>query len=214
MTDILSAQQVGIVNYGAGNLRSVANAFRAIGANTTLITQPSQLEGVTHLILPGQGEFGDCATKLKESGLFSAILEWIAEDKPFLGICVGYQLLFEGSDESPDTPGLGILKGRVKRFSNHGLKVPHMGWNAIHPSKANSPIWNNLEASPYFYYVHSFFPEALESDNVACTTTYGDTFHSAISRGNLFATQFHPEKSQDAGLQLLRNFINLTSRPL
>ncbi len=211
MKDTLFAAKVGIVNYGAGNLKSVENAFKAIGVQAKLITTPSELETLTHLVLPGQGEFGDCASKLKESGFFPAILEWIAADKPFLGICVGYQLLFEGSDESPDTPGLGVFRGQVKRFSQTNLKVPHMGWNAIKASQPSDPIWQGLEPNPYFYYVHSYYPEAMDETHIACTTQYGDTFHGAVKRGRLFATQFHPEKSQDAGLQLLRNFILTTS---
>lgn len=211
MTTPVSVHKVGVVDYGAGNLRSVVNAFRAIDAEAILIDSPDQLNDITHLVLPGQGEFGDCATKLRDSGLFSAILEWISADKPFLGICVGYQLLFEGSDESPQTPGLGVFKGQVKRFADNGLKVPHMGWNAVKPSNPDSPIWNHLDQEPYFYYVHSFFPQIADPKNIACTTTYGEEFHGAVFQGNLLATQFHPEKSQDAGLQLLRNFLHLTS---
>ena len=200
---------VGIVDYGAGNLRSVVNAFTAIGANAGLINSPEQLEGLTHLVLPGQGEFGDCATKLRQSGLFDCLLSWIQEDRPFLGICVGYQLLFEGSDESPEIPGLGVFQGRVRHFGDHGLKVPHMGWNSIQPTQPDANIWQGLEPSPYFYYVHSFFPKVADPSILAASSHYGETFHCAVTRGNLLATQFHPEKSQDAGLQLLKNFLSI-----
>ena len=202
--------KIGIIDYQAGNLQSVANAFKAIGADACIIDSPDEVAGLTHLVLPGQGEFGDCARKLKQAGMFDVIKKWIADDKPFLGICVGYQLLFEGSDESPETKGLGILKGRCKRFAKSKLKVPHMGWNAVTPQDPDHPMWNELGDQPYFYYVHSFFPECLESDVLAGTSTYGETFHGAVTRGRMIATQFHPEKSQNAGLQLLKNFISLT----
>jgi len=201
--------KVAIIDYEAGNLQSVLNAFHAIGADAELITSPNQLDGITHLVLPGQGEFGDCAAKLKKAGMFDVIKSWIADDKPFLGICVGYQLLFEGSDESPEAEGLGIFKGRVKRFAESELKVPHMGWNAVHPAQPDHPMWQGMSDEPYFYYVHSYFPECQQDGVVACTTEYGETFHGAVAQGKMIATQFHPEKSQHAGLQLLKNFLSL-----
>ena len=139
------------------------------------------------------------------------IKDWIAADKPFLGICVGYQLLFEGSEESPAAKGLGIFKGKnVKFTAEAGLKIPHMGWNGVTPQNSNLSMWNGMSEEPYFYYVHSYFPQAEEADCVACVTTYGNqTFNGAVTRGNLIATQFHPEKSQHAGLQLLKNFLAL-----
>lgn len=202
---------IGIIDYGAGNLQSVLNAFHAIGASAELISQPDQLSTLTHLVLPGQGEFGDCATKLAATGMTQAILDWIDADKPFLGICVGYQLLFDGSEESPQAKGLGVFPGRNRKFSPEDrLKIPHMGWNAVIPTTPGHPIWQGMSDEPYFYYVHSFFPQAEDPSCVACTTTYGNQqFHAAVSRGRLFATQFHPEKSQHAGLQLLRNFVAL-----
>ena len=201
--------KVAIIDYEAGNLQSVLNAFHAVGADANLITSPSELEGVTHLVLPGQGEFGDCAAKLKKAGMFDVIKSWIADDKPFLGICVGYQLLFEGSDESPEAEGLGIFKGRVKRFTESELKVPHMGWNAVKPTHPEHPMWQEMSSEPYFYYVHSFFPECEQEDVIACTTEYGEVFHGAVAKGKMIATQFHPEKSQHAGLQLIKNFLTL-----
>ncbi|MFT6793842.1 MAG: glutamine amidotransferase [Rubritalea sp.] len=206
--------KVGIIDYGAGNLHSVHNAFIAIGADATIITSPSELRNITHLVLPGQGEFGDCSRKLQQAGMFDIIHQWISDDKPFLGICVGYQLLFEGSDESPDTAGLGIFKGTVVKFKPEpGLKIPHMGWNIVRPTQPEHPMWEHLiqqQEAPYFYYVHSYYPALANPEESACTTTHGSqTFHGAITKGKLFATQFHPEKSQHAGLQLLRNFCAL-----
>ncbi len=206
--------KVGIIDYGAGNLHSVHNAFIAIGADAAIISSPTELADITHLVLPGQGEFGDCSQKLKNAGMFDIIRQWISNDKPFLGICVGYQLLFQGSDESPDAEGLGIFDGKVIKFkSEPGLKIPHMGWNIVQPTEPDHPMWKDLikhGESPYFYYVHSYFPSPANPEEAACTTTYGSQlFHGAITKGKLFATQFHPEKSQHAGLQLLKNFCLL-----
>lgn len=199
---------IGIIDYGAGNLQSVLNAFLSIGADAKLITSPAEMADLTHLVLPGQGEFGDCARKLAAAGMIEEIKQWIHADRPFLGICVGYQLLFEGSEESPETPGLGIFKGlNVKFTAEPGLKIPHMGWNSVTPSEPSHTIWSGMDAEPYFYYVHSYFPRSTDESIVACRTTYGtQTFHGAVTSGRLIATQFHPEKSQHAGLQLLRNF--------
>lgn len=203
--------KVGIIDYGAGNLQSVRNAFLSIGVEAALITSTAELEGITHLVLPGQGEFGDCSRKLQAAGMFESIQKWIAEDKPFLGICVGYQLLFEGSVESPEAEGLGIFKGQVVKFAQEPeIKIPHMGWNVVAPTDATHPMWNGLPDAPHFYYVHSYFPALANPEEGACTTTHGtQTFHGAVAKGNLFATQFHPEKSQHAGLQLLKNFAAL-----
>lgn len=203
--------KVGIIDYGAGNLQSVLNAFQALGAEAHLITTPTELADLTHLVLPGQGEFGDCSRKLEASGMTQPIKDWITADKPFLGICVGYQLLFEGSEESPSSLGLGIFKGQNVKFqAEDGLKIPHMGWNGVTPQNPEVKMWDGMSEEPYFYYVHSYFPKAEEAEVVACVTTYGkQTFHGAVTRGNLIATQFHPEKSQHAGLQLLKNFLAL-----
>ena len=203
--------KVGIVDYGRGNIRSVENAFLAIGADTVLITSPEQLQDITHLVLPGQGEFGDCAANLKKQGMFEAIREWTAEDKPYLGICVGYQLIFEKSDESPSAEGLALLPGTVKRFPNVGLKIPHMGWNSISPSHPDDALWKDMPANPFFYFVHSYYPEPGDTEHIAASCDYAVSFAAAVRRGNLVATQFHPEKSQHNGLQLLRNFLATTS---
>ena len=203
--------KVGIVDYGRGNIRSVENAFLAIGADTVLVTRPEQLQDITHLVLPGQGEFGDCAANLKKQGMFEAIREWTAEDKPYLGICVGYQLIFEKSVESPSAEGLALLPGTVKRFPNVGLKIPHMGWNSISPSHPDDALWKDMPANPFFYFVHSYYPEPGDTEHIAASCDYAVSFAAAVRRGNLVATQFHPEKSQHNGLQLLRNFLEVTS---
>lgn len=201
--------QLGIIDYGAGNLHSVRNTFRAAGCEARLITDPTQLNGLTHLVLPGVGAFGDCVTQLRSRELEQPIQEWIHDDKPFLGICIGYQILFESGEESPGIPGLGILEGRVCRFRSADLKIPHMGWNNITPMKPSDPLWNGLGESPWFYFVHSFYPKPKDPSLVAASCSYGDTFAAAIKRGNLLATQFHPEKSQGSGVRLLKNFLSL-----
>ncbi|MCP5534689.1 MAG: imidazole glycerol phosphate synthase subunit HisH [Akkermansiaceae bacterium] len=201
--------KVGIVDYGRGNIRSVENAFIAIGADVVLITRPAEMKDITHLVVPGQGEFGDCAANLNKQGMFEPIQQWAADDKPYLGICVGYQLIFENGEESPDARGLGILPGVVKRFPDVGLKIPHMGWNSVTPTDPGHPIWKGMPAEPFFYFVHSYYPEPANQDHVAATCDYALPFAAAVTRGNLIATQFHPEKSQHNGLQLLRNFIAL-----
>ena len=198
--------KVGIVDYGRGNIRSVENAFLAIGADVVLITKPEELESITHLVVPGQGEFGDCAANLKKQGMFAPIQEWAAADKPYLGICVGYQLIFENGEESPGAEGLGILPGTVKRFPNVGLKIPHMGWNSLQLADTSHPIWKGLPDEPFFYFVHSYYPEPKNQEDSAATCDYALPFAAAVTRGKLIATQFHPEKSQHNGLQLLRNF--------
>lgn len=201
--------KLGIIDYGAGNLRSVCNSFQSVGAEGTMVRSPEDLEEVTHLVLPGVGAFGDCATKLAGQGLTACLREWIAADKPFLGICVGYQVLFEEGEENPGVPGLGIFRGKVVRFPSMGLKIPHMGWNNLDLADPSDPIWNGMGESPYFYFVHSFFPLPDDSDLVAAKCTYGVELAAAIRRGRLVATQFHPEKSQKTGMALLKNFLAL-----
>ncbi len=201
--------KVGIVDYGRGNIRSVENAFLAIGADAVLVTRPDELHSITHLVVPGQGEFGDCAANLKKQGMFAPIRQWAAEDKPYLGICVGYQLLFETGEESPGAEGLGILPGTVKRFPDAGLKIPHMGWNSVTPADPAHPLWKDMPGEPFFYFVHSYYAEPANPAHTAATCHYALPFAAAVTRGNLVATQFHPEKSQHNGLQLLRNFLSM-----
>lgn len=205
----MSTSRLGIIDYGAGNLHSVRNTFRAAGYESTLVSRPSHLEGLTHLVLPGVGEFGDCATKLRAQELEEHVRSWIAEDKPFLGICVGYQILFERGDESPGVPGLGILRGHVRKFPEGDLKVPHMGWNGISLLHPEDPVWQGMDGHPHFYFVHSYYPVPENDEWTAATCSYGGTFAAAVRRGNLVATQFHPEKSQKLGIRFLSNFLTL-----
>ena len=200
--------KLGMIDYGRGNLRSVINACRALGHDPTLVTTPEGLEGLTHLIFPGQGAFGDCMDSLNRLGLSDPLREWIETGKPYFGICVGFQLLFESSEECPGTAGLSVFKGHVKRFTSTGVKIPHMGWNAADLKKPDSPFWKDFEGEPYFYFVHSYYPDGVDPEVVTATCSYGqETFCAGIERGALLAVQYHPEKSQHAGLQLLGNFL-------
>jgi len=200
-----------LIDYGAGNLQSVANALRELGVEPVITASAAGLTDASHLILPGVGSFGDCMAQLEQRGLVPAIREWVAAGKPYLGICLGYQLLFDSSEESPGVAGLGIVPGVVRRFrQTPGLKIPHMGWNSAVPRMPDAGNWAGLGAEPYFYFVHSYFPAPANDAIIAAETTYGaDTFAAAIEMPNLLACQFHPEKSQDAGLRLIRNFLRL-----
>jgi len=203
---------IGVIDYGAGNLKSVSNSLGAMNAKAKLVKSPEDLNEVTSIIFPGVGSFGDSAHHLEEQNLFGSLKNWILQDRPFLGICIGFQMLFETSDESPEATGLGILPGKVVRFDQkQTLKIPHMGWNKIIIKQKSDPIWEGIEENPHFYFVHSFYPEPDENKIIASTTPYGCEFTSSVRRGNLFATQFHPEKSQGAGLRLIRNFLSLNS---
>lgn len=199
-------KRLALIDYGRGNLRSVANALGQEGAGVQLVAGPDQLADAAAMVLPGVGSFGDCVRQLHRSGLWDPVREWLAADRPFLGICLGYQMLFEGSDESPGVPGLGHFPGRVRRFRSETLKIPHMGWNTLELQQ-DYPLWNGLGRNPHVFFVHSFFPEPEDPTLVTSRTDYGETFAASIGRGNLAATQFHPEKSQAAGLTILRNFI-------
>ena len=198
---------IGIIDYGAGNLRSVANAVRHLGFAPTLVTSASELDQQERLIFPGVGSFGDCVENLTRLDLWQGIADWIADDRPYLGICLGYQVLFEGSKESPGVAGFGVLAGRCARFDSSHLKVPHMGWNTVEPTDPSDPIWRGLPVEPYFYFVHSYYPRPSDPGVVAGWSGYGAPFAAAVRRGNLVATQFHPERSQANGLALLGNFL-------
>ncbi|MBX3739693.1 MAG: imidazole glycerol phosphate synthase subunit HisH [Akkermansiaceae bacterium] len=203
--------KVSLIDYGAGNLRSVANALRAIGVEPEITSGPGIPEGTTHLVLPGVGSFGDCMDELSKRGLIEPIRQWVLDGKPYLGICLGYQILFEWSEETPGVAGLGVLPGQVKRFTDQpGVKVPHMGWNSVVPRRAESGSWQGLGLEPYFYYVHSYFPVPADDSIIAAETEYGgEKFAAAVERPNLLACQYHPEKSQEAGLRLIRNFLGV-----
>lgn len=198
--------RIGLVDYSMGNLRSVANALRVTGASPILVTGPGDLPGLQALVLPGVGAFGDCVRQLQNRKLWEPIRQWIGEGKPFLGICLGYQVLFEGSEEAPGCPGLGIFAGMVRRLPAGTLKVPHMGWNRIEVVRTN-PWSFALPSGEFVYFVHSFYPEPRDRELVLSWTQYGVRFASSIGRGRLVATQFHPEKSQRVGLGLLRAFV-------
>lgn len=199
----------GIIDYGGGNLQSVRNAVHALGHQAVLVNSPEDLKGVSALVFPGQGAFADCMTALHARGLAGPLQEWIAADRPFFGICIGYQVLFEGGEENPGVAGLGVLRGQVVRFpAQPGLKVPHMGWNTMRATHPEDPAWAGLGPSPYFYFVHSYYPVPLDAGVTAGVTEYaGLEFASAVQRGRLLATQFHPEKSQETGLRLMGNFL-------
>jgi imidazole glycerol phosphate synthase glutamine amidotransferase subunit len=199
----------GIIDYGAGNLRSVANAVHALGIEPRLVARPEDLAGLSHLILPGVGSFGDCMGELEKRGLTGPIRDWVSAGKPYFGICLGYQILFDESVESPGVKGLGIFPGKVVRFAEDGRKIPHMGWNAATPADPADPLWAGLGTEPYFYFVHSYFPVPADPSLVAMTTAYGETFASAVRAGAVAGCQFHPEKSQHAGLRLLANFLGV-----
>lgn len=197
----------GIIDYGAGNLRSVHKAIEALDYDARIIQNPSQMEGVDALVLPGVGSFGDCVSHLHEHQLWEPIKSWIRAGRPYFGICLGYQVLFESSEETPGVEGLGVLPGKVVRFPSGELKVPHMGWNEVQPKDLSDPLWQGLPPHPHFYFVHSFYPQPAEPEIIAATAEYGLDFACAIRKGNLVATQFHPEKSQDLGLKILGNFL-------
>jgi imidazole glycerol-phosphate synthase subunit HisH len=201
--------KAGILDYGGGNLRSVVNALLSLGHEPAIISRPEQAADCTHLLLPGQGEFGDTLTQLRNRGLADFLVDWIRADRPYFGICVGYQILFDGSEESPEVPGLGIIPGQVGRFQQEAdLKIPQMGWNSAASPRGEARVWRDLGEAPYFYYIHSFFPKPAHPEDVIATTTYGtQNFAAAVERGNIFACQFHPEKSQQLGLRLLKNFL-------
>jgi glutamine amidotransferase/cyclase/glutamine amidotransferase len=203
--------KLGVLDYGGGNLRSVLNAFDAIGAHANLVTKPEDFNAIDVLVFPGQGAFGDSIRILKETGLWEPLQAWLKAEKPYLGICLGYQILFDESDEAPGVAGLGVVPGAVRRFEDEpGLKIPHMGWNSAVSKRGETRIWKGLGAEPYFYYVHSYFPSPEDPRVVVAETTYGtQTFAGAVEQGNLFACQFHPEKSQDAGIRLIRNFLGM-----
>lgn len=200
---------ISIVDYGMGNLRSVQKAFEKLGVVAEIVTRPEQIRAAGKLVLPGVGAFRDAIHELQQKDLVEPIKGHIAADKPFLGICLGLQMLFDVSYEDGEWPGLGVVPGRVVRFpENPELKVPHMGWNQLEVAGAPR-LLQDIPRDAYFYFVHSYYVEPLDESVIAARTDYGRKFVSMIARGNLFATQFHPEKSQAVGLRLLNNFAGL-----
>ncbi len=204
---------VAVIDYGMGNLRSVLKAWQAAGANSRIISSPKEIAPNDVLVFPGQGCIVDAMKLLKSSGFDSAIKDWVSADKPFFGICLGLQALFEFSEEGGGVECLGIVKGSVNRLKiPHEYKVPHMGWNNVcYKQGKNDMLLKDIAPNDQFYFVHSYCVDCLDNDAIWGTTEYGGkTFTSAISKGNLVATQFHPEKSQIKGLTLYRNFLEIT----
>ncbi|MBI4743721.1 MAG: imidazole glycerol phosphate synthase subunit HisH [Actinobacteria bacterium] len=197
---------IAIINYGMGNLRSVQKAIEKVGGETIITSDPEVIRKADKVVLPGVGAFFDAIENLKSNNLVEVIKETIDSGKPFLGICLGLHLLFTESEEDGLHKGLDILKGRVVRFSDE-VKVPHMGWNQIE-IKNDNLILENIPDNSYFYFVHSYYPVPEDKDVIATTTDYGMEFASSVSRDNIFATQFHPEKSSDLGLKILKNFVS------
>ena len=200
---------IAIVDYDAGNLRSVEKALDALGYENTITRDKNEILQADKVILPGVGSFGDCMDKLHTYDLVDTLKEVSASGKPFLGICLGLQLLFEESEETPGVAGLGILKGKVKRIPDApGLKIPHIGWNSLEfPNKGR--LFSGVESGSYVYFVHSYYLEAADPSIVTATTEYGVTIHASVESGNTFACQFHPEKSSRIGAKILGNFASL-----
>jgi imidazole glycerol-phosphate synthase subunit HisH len=199
------ALSVAVIDYDAGNTLSVTRALEKVGARVDLTPDPERAARADAVVLPGVGAFGDCVRKLEERGMDRACREAIEGGKPFLGVCVGLQVLFEGSEESPGVEGLGVLPGEVVRFEVGDLKVPHMGWNQLDVARAH-PVLEELDGEA-FYFVHSYYPDPEVRSDVWGTAEYGTRFCAAAGRENLVAVQFHPEKSSRAGLKLYENFL-------
>jgi len=214
----MAASSIAVVDAGAGNLHSVVRALRfaAPEADIRVCQTATQIAAAGRVVLPGQGAFGDCMRELDRAGLMAAVRQ-AARSKPLLGVCVGLQMLFEGSEEAPGTEGLGLLAGDVARFrgpafesgspDGAALKVPHMGWNRVR-QPAHHPLWHGIANQSYFYFVHSYYVRPADAAQCAGQTLYGFDFTCAVAADNIFATQFHPEKSANTGLQLYRNFVH------
>ena len=201
---------IALLDYGAGNVRSVQKALTAAGGDVQLVPNPGTVAQADAVVLPGVGAFDDCINAMQRQELFEAARAFVSTGKPFLGICIGYQALFEKSEEfNSCAAGLGIFEGSVVRFPDAEVKVPQIGWNEVQFTKPDCPIIQGIESGSHFYFVHSYYPQPKDESIVATRTEYGVDFASAVWRDNVFATQFHPEKSQKAGLQLLTNFVNL-----
>ena len=200
---------IAIIDYGAGNIQSVSKALRHIGCDCFITNKKDEILSADGAVLPGVGSFGDTVDSLNKLDIKETVIEFINSGKPFLGICLGLQLLFPGSDESKGAEGLGIFDGAITKIPNgEGLKIPHMGWNSL-TVKKGSRLFEGIEENPYVYFVHSYFLNAADKNIVAAQTEYGVTIDAAVERGNVFATQFHPEKSGEVGLKILKNFVEI-----
>ena len=202
---------IALLDYGAGNLRSVEKALRFVGAEVELMQTPNRVREAAAVVLPGVGAFDDCINAMQRQELFAAARDFAASGKPFLGICVGYQAMFERSEEfNSCAAGLGFFKGSVVRFpEGQRLKIPQIGWNQIEITQPDCPLYQDVEDGSHVYFVHSFHPKPEDKSIAATHTTYGVDFVSSVWRDNVFATQFHPEKSQRVGLKILENFVGL-----
>lgn len=200
---------VAIIDYDAGNIKSVEKALQYLGQDVIVTRSDKEILSADAVILPGVGAFGDAMGKLENYNLIPVIHKVIDQGTPFLGICLGLQLLFDESEESPGVKGLGILPGRIRRIpEGNGLKIPHIGWNSLEFPKQGK-LYGNLINEPYVYFVHSYYLEADDPSIVVATTEYNVTIHASVEKDNIFACQFHPEKSSDVGLQILKNFLNV-----
>lgn len=203
---------IALIDYGSGNIRSVFKALQHEGADVRLIGTPEGLAEADGVVLPGVGAFEDCVEGIASRGLWNPLQAWLQSGRPFLGICVGYQLLFETSEEAPESVrGFGFFAGKVKRFTTPGLKVPQIGWNSLAFPESGHWLWNGLPANPHVFFVHSYYPEPTNPAETIATCDYGVPFAAAAARGNVAGTQFHPEKSQAVGLRILRNFLDHTA---
>ena len=201
---------IAIIDYGAGNLRSVRNALTHLGADVTTASTPDQLEGAEKIVLPGVGAFGAGMAALRAAGFEAPLHEEVEAGVPLIGICLGMQYLFESSDEMGIHKGLALLPGRVTRFPVDGPKVPHIGWNQLH-ARQDTPLLDGVQDGSYAYFVHSYYVEASDPADVLATTDYGIEYASVVGRGKLFGIQPHPEKSQATGLRILKNFVEMAS---
>ena len=200
---------IALIDYDAGNIKSVEKVFQSLGKEVVLTRDPDVLKRADHVVLPGVGSFGDAMENLNRYHLVPVIHEIVEKGTPFLGICLGLQLLFERSDETPGVEGLGILKGEILRIPDQeGLKIPHMGWNSL-KFQNNGRLFKDIPEDSYVYFVHSYYLKAENEDIVTATTEYSTHIHASVEQGNVFACQFHPEKSSDIGIQILKNFVEL-----
>jgi imidazole glycerol-phosphate synthase subunit HisH len=203
----ITDSMIALIDYGSGNLRSVRKALEHEGGEVQLADSPEQLADADAMVLPGVGAFGDCVRNLQERRLWQPVKDWLASGRPFLGICLGYQMLFDSSEESPGVAGFGFFRGTVKRFADTSLKVPHMGWNSLTLTAPEHVLWRELPDRPCAYFVHSYYPAPADRSIITSTADYGGAFAASVGQGNVAAVQFHPEKSQTTGLAMLRNFI-------
>ena len=197
--------KVAMIDYGRGNMRSVERALEEAGAEVKRVESGEELQGVETVVLPGVGSFGDAVEGLKQRKLWDPLREWVKADQPFLGICLGFQLLWEEGEEAPGVKGLGILPGRVVKFSGKGIKIPLIGWSEVKPKSGSGDLFKGGDR--FFYHVHSYRPEYASADWLICETEYGGWFPSGVRKGRVAGFQFHPEKSQDTGISLLGNVL-------